>query len=84
MSEVTHNNARDEVLELKHLPPLSITATRLLEAVGDPDVDVERLAEIINQDPGLMGRIVGLANAAYFGQRNPITTVQEAIFVFLG
>lgn len=84
MSEVTHNNARDEVLELKHLPPLSITATRLLEAVGDPDVDVERLAEIINQDPGLMGRIVGLANAAYFGQRNPITTVQEAIIRVLG
>jgi HD-like signal output (HDOD) protein len=84
MPETTHNNARVEVLEVKHLPPLSITATRLLEAVGDPDVDVESLAEIINHDPGLMGRIIGLANAAYFGQRNPITTVQEAIIRVLG
>lgn len=84
MSEVTHNNARHEILEVKHLPPLSITATRLLEAVGDPDIDVESLADIINHDPGLMGRIVGLANAAYFGQRNPITSVQEAIIRVLG
>jgi HD-like signal output (HDOD) protein len=84
MSEITHDSARDEILEVKHLPPLSITATRLLGAVGDPDIDVESLADIINHDPGLMGRIVGLANAAYFGQRNPITTVQEAIIRVLG
>jgi HD-like signal output (HDOD) protein len=84
MSESTSDNARHEILEVKHLPPLSITATRLLEAVGDPDIEVEHLADIINHDPGLMGRIVGLANAAYFGQRNPITTVQEAIIRVLG
>lgn len=84
MSETTPTNARHEILEIKHLPPLSITAARLLEAIGDPDIDVDDLADIINQDPGLMGRIVGLANAAYFGQRNPITTVQEAIIRVLG
>jgi HD-like signal output (HDOD) protein len=84
MSETTSDNARNEILEVKHLPPLSITATRLLEAVGNLDVEVEQLADIINHDPGLMGRIIGLANAAYFGQRNPITTVQEAIIRVLG
>jgi HD-like signal output (HDOD) protein len=84
MSNTTPDNARHEILEIKHLPPLSITATRLLEAIGNPDVEVEELADIINHDPGLMGRIVGLANAAYFGQRNPITTVQEAIIRVLG
>jgi len=84
MPEKTQDDARQEILEIKHLPPLSITATRLLEAIGNPDVEVEDLADIINHDPGLMGRIVGLANAAYFGQRNPITTVQEAIIRVLG
>ncbi len=84
MSKTTSDGARQEILEIKHLPPLSITAARLLEAIGNPDVEVEDLADIINHDPGLMGRIVGLANAAYFGQRNPITTVQEAIIRVLG
>jgi HD-like signal output (HDOD) protein len=84
MSDKTPGDARQEILEIKHLPPLSITATRLLGAIGNPDVEVEDLADIINHDPGLMGRIVGLANAAYFGQRNPITTVQEAIIRVLG
>lgn len=84
MPNKTPDDARQEILEIKHLPPLSITATRLLAVIGDPDVEVEDLADIINHDPGLMGRIVGLANAAYFGQRNPITTVQEAIIRVLG
>ncbi len=84
MSKTTPNNVKHEILEIKHLPPLSITAARLLEAIGDPDIEVDDLADIINYDPGLMGRIVGLANAAYFGQRNPITTVHDAIIRVLG
>ncbi len=77
-------DARHDILEIKHLPPLSITASRLLSTIGDPDIEVDDLADIINQDPGLMGRIIGLANAAYFGQRNPITTVHDAIIRVLG
>ncbi len=84
MSEGTTIAARNEILEVKHLPPLSITATRLLGAVGNPDIEIEDLTDIINQDPGLMARIIGLANAAYFGQTRPIITVQDAIIRVLG
>ncbi len=84
MTERTPENVRNEILEIKHLPPLSITANRLLGAIGNPDIEIEDLADIINQDPGLMARIIGLANAAYFGQKNPITTVQDAIIRVLG
>ena len=84
MSERTPINARNEILEIKHLPPLSITTSRLLAAVGNPDIEIEDLADIINQDPGLMARIIGLANAAYFGQTRPITTVKDAIIRVLG
>lgn len=73
-----------EILKVKQLPPLSTTATRLLEIVGDDDIDLKALAAIIDQDPGLAARIIGLANSAYFAQPTPVYSVEEAIIRVLG
>jgi len=84
MSETSAIDVRQEILDIKHLPPLSVTASRLLETVANPDVEIAELSYIISQDPGLMARIIGLANAAYFGQAVAITTVHDAIVRVLG
>jgi HD-like signal output (HDOD) protein len=75
---------RHEILQIKHLPPLSVTANRLLESATNPDVDLTQLADIIKHDPGLTARIVGLANSAYFSPPHPIASVEEAIIRVLG
>ena len=75
---------RDDVLRLDHLPPLSVTASRLLSVSADPDLDIDALAAIIEQDPPLTARILGLANSAFFGQVRPILTVADAIIRVLG
>ncbi len=75
---------RDEVLSLDHLPPLTAAATRLIEVASDPDLEIKELASIIEQDPPLTARILGLANSAFFGQQNPILTVEQAIVRVLG
>ena len=75
---------KSEVIKIKHLPPLSATAMRLLELVGDPNVDIDDLAAIIDQDPALSARILGLANAAYFARAHPIHRVRDAIIRVLG
>lgn len=84
MNNIEHDKKRDEVLGIKHLPPLSATASQLLEAVADPGVEIDLLAKIIGDDPGLSARILGLANAAYFAQTNPVNTIKEAIVRVLG
>ena len=71
-------------LGIKHLPPLSYTASRLLEAVADPDVEIDELAGIIGQDPPLSARLLGIANSAYFGQTRPVNSIREAIIRVLG
>lgn len=71
-------------LGVKHLPPLSHTASRLLEAVADPDIEIDELAGIIAQDPPLSARLLGIANSAYFGQTRPVNSVREAIIRVLG
>ena len=75
---------RDEVLGLDHLPPLTAAATRLIEVASDPDLEIKELAQIIDQDPPLTARILGLANSAFFGQRNAVLTVEQAIVRVLG
>ncbi|MCP3671302.1 MAG: HDOD domain-containing protein [Gammaproteobacteria bacterium] len=84
MPDTSTSDVRPEILDIKHLPPLSVTASRLLETVGNPEVEIAEISYIISQDPGLMARIIGLANAAYFGQTVPITTVHDAIVRVLG
>ncbi len=80
----TQATVQQEILQLKHIPPLSATATQLLEAASDPEVEVEHIAGIIGQDPPLSARILGMANAAYFMGTQPVYTIKEAIIRVLG
>ncbi|EGV52597.1 putative signal transduction protein [endosymbiont of Riftia pachyptila (vent Ph05)] len=76
--------AKERVLRVKHLPPLSATASQLLELLPREDVELKELAEVIGQDPGLTGRLLGLANSAYFALPSPVLTVEAAIIRVLG
>lgn len=84
MSAARDIDARLNVQKLRELPPVSGMAVRLLALLDDPDVEVRRLARAIEQDPPLTARIVGLSNSAYYGVRQPVTSVEEAIFSVLG
>ncbi|MEJ2692456.1 MAG: HDOD domain-containing protein [Candidatus Thiodiazotropha sp.] len=76
--------AKQQIIMLKQLPPLSATATRLLELLTNENISLEELARVIGQDPTVAARILGVANSAYFGQTQPIHTVEQAIIRVLG
>jgi len=80
----TQTTFQREILQLKHIPPLSVTATQLLKATSDPEIEVDTIANIIDQDPPLSARILGMANAAYFMSTQPVYTTKEAIIRVLG
>jgi HD-like signal output (HDOD) protein len=77
-------DAKQKVLSIQYLPPLSATATHLLRLLSDENLALHDLTEVINQDPGLSAKVLGLANSAYFGQSTPIISVEEAIIRVLG
>ncbi len=77
-------DARLEIQKLNDLPPMPAFAAQFLDAIDDPAVEVRELARILEKDPSLLARIIGLANAAYFGLRQPVTSAEEAIFKVLG
>ena len=66
---------------LDEIPPLDMAVHRLIEALSDEDISERELASIIDKCPSLSGKIVGLANSAYFRRNNPISSLQDAIFL---
>jgi HD-like signal output (HDOD) protein len=76
--------AHSAIQSLQQLPPLSAVACQLLEEATREDADLHRLAGLIEQDPGLVARIIGIANSAYFRRHNEVCTVADAIIRVLG
>jgi len=73
-----------QIQQLKELPPLPTGAHQLLEALGDDDVDVTMLARLIEANPPVAARVVGLARSAYFSRAVPVRSVADAVVRVLG
>ncbi len=84
LSSMRHEDICLTVHGIQDLPAISPMSTKLLGVIGDDNIGISQLADIIRQDASLSARIIGLANSAYFGQRDPITSVEDAIFKALG
>ena len=77
-------NPRTRIQELPHLPPLAPVAQDLLRELNREEIEINRLCRAIEQDPGLTARLIGVANSAYFSQREPIYDLSTAIIRVLG
>jgi HD-like signal output (HDOD) protein len=60
------------------LPSLSTTYSSLLQAVADPDTSTTQLADIIEKDVAMSAKVLQLANSAFFGLGQQVTTLQSA------
>lgn len=75
---------KERVKELRSLPPMPETASQILSLRAVPDVKVEKIIEVIEQDPVLTAQIVSYANSSFFGQAGSVRTLKDAIFRVLG
>lgn len=66
------------------LPPLPETAYRLLDLMNAPDADALGLAAVIEQDPLLASQTLRWANSAFYGLKQPVDSVREAVARVLG
>jgi HD-like signal output (HDOD) protein len=66
------------------LPPLPRTSQLLLQILSDPDLDMLRLAELVEQTPALAARIFGVANSAFFARATAVRDIPDAIIRVLG
>lgn len=66
------------------LPPLPITAQEILTCFGDEFIDAKKVTAVVEGDPGICAKLLGLSNSAYFGLAEPVHAIEEAISRVLG
>jgi HD-like signal output (HDOD) protein len=69
----------DKLLAGAQLPGLPQSAIRLLELSQNPDNGAYQFAVPIESDPGLTSQVLRFVNSSYFGFRQEICSVKQAI-----
>jgi HD-like signal output (HDOD) protein len=61
------------------LPTLPAIALKVRRAADDPNVNLNKMAEVVRQDPSLSARMIKISNSAYLGRTIKVTSTQQAI-----
>ncbi|WP_454063479.1 HDOD domain-containing protein [Candidatus Nitrospira salsa] len=64
-------------LSLPALPPI---ASQILKMCRNEEADIEKLADLMSQDPAVVARLLQIANSSYYGgTRHTVTNIAQAI-----
>lgn len=69
---------RAAILNLDSLPTMPLVAQKILRLPLDTLAGEQQLLKLIEQDPQISARIIGLANSPLFGSPNKITSIRDA------
>lgn len=77
----------DEVFDLIrkgaiNIPPLPTEMQLLMNRINDPQMTVDEIIECI-ADPMLVSKVLRICNSSFYGRRNPIGTMRDAV-VYMG
>lgn len=67
--------------DLRELPALPAAVERLIASLRREDVDVGELANGVAQDQALSARVLRVANSSFYGVRQGVASIHDAIMV---
>lgn len=79
MSEELSAEQIQQVLQGISVPPQPQIMVDLQMEQYMPDPDLEVIARLISQDPGLSGALLKIVNSPYYGLSNKIASIQRAV-----
>ncbi len=65
--------------KIDELPTIPVVVTRLLGLLENPNVQVKELTGVISSDPALASKVLKVANSAYYGFSQEISTLDRAV-----
>lgn len=71
--------ARPEFVPGKKLSSGELSRLRILEELKKPELDIDKLGEVVQRDISLSYRLLRLINSAVFGLRSEVRSVRHAI-----
>jgi two-component system cell cycle response regulator len=69
----------EQVLSCKALPSLPAVAVEVLSLTRDPNVPLEKIAKVIQNDPALTAKVLKTVNSSYYGLSQKCATLNRAI-----
>lgn len=79
MTQVIAEKAAQQLLKGITVPPQPQIMVDLQMEMAKPDVSMDTITAIITKDVGLAGCILKVVNSPYFGLRNKITSIKQAL-----
>lgn len=73
--------AYPENLTGRTIKSFQATKLKILAAIDDPSVDIEKLVELVASDPGITYRLLRLLNSAAFGFASKIESVRHSVML---
>ncbi len=61
------------------LPAFPMVATRLVDALEQPEVEIDLVEEIISQDASITALLIRAANSAFYASASPIEDLRNAV-----
>lgn len=72
---------RDFLKNIEKLPTLSGVSMKIVEVANNPKSAADDLSRIIMSDQSLSAKVLRLVNSAYYGVRNKVGSVKQAIVI---
>lgn len=63
------------------IPPMPPVAAQVVRAAGDPGTSAADLVEVMSADPGLVAKVLRIANSALFAYSHKVESLQQAVVV---
>ena len=70
-----------KVMERHELPALPFVASKVLDMIQDPDLNVRQLCRVLADDTALAARVLSVSRTAHYAQRTLPTTLLGAVQV---
>lgn len=72
---------RSRVLEIIKISTIPSMMKKIMEVAEDPSSSVSDLEKLIEHDPAIAARVVGVSNAVFYGFSRKINSISQAILV---
>jgi HD-like signal output (HDOD) protein len=78
---MSKGNIEALVRKIDQIPTLPVVARQIMSLLANEDVSLKKVAELIEKDPALAVKVLKVANSAFYGTLNKVSTIDHALVV---
>ena len=73
--------ARPTIMSQSSVTPLPTNFMEIMQLVSQPEPEISDIVEVISRDTAMCQRLLRLINSVYFGVRNRVSTISQALVI---